>query len=126
MTNSLEKLQVYSSEEQLIGTWFDKPLYRKCYEVTNVNIRDAIIPHNIENLGEIIKIEGVFAIDNYSQYHTLSIIDQSTSTNRNYGCGVCYYKNENKLKTIGLWGDSGTNRNVDKIMFELLYTKTTD
>ena len=125
LTNSLKGLSVYSSEEQLIGTWFDKPLYRKCYEVTNVNVDESQIPHDIDNLDDIVKIDGTYWVDNFAQCLPLGIINQENSSNRwCYGCSIYYKKSTDKLATLGIWGSSGTNYNIDKISFEVLYTKT--
>ena len=120
----LKELSVYSSEEQLIGTWFNKPLYRKCYEVTNVNVNEAQIPHNIDNLDNIVKIDGTYWADNFTQCFPLGLTSQASSEKWCYGCSIYYRKSANNLATIGLWGGSGTNYNVDKISFEVLYTKT--
>lgn len=48
--------EVYSTDEQVIGTYFGKPLYRKVIEYTNSGVigkdgatTDINIPHNIAN-----------------------------------------------------------------------------
>ena len=33
----------YSSEEQVIGTWFGKPLYKKTYVATDLNVRETFV-----------------------------------------------------------------------------------
>ena len=124
LNNSLKGLGVHSSDEQVIGTWFGKPLYRKCCEVTNVNIAEAEIPLNINNIDNIVKIDGTFWIGNYEHCSQLGIIDQNKSNKDVYGCTVAYV--QNKFKTIGVWGGYGYEYNIDKISFEVLYTKTID
>lgn len=122
LSNSLENIKIYSSEEQLIGTWFDKPLYRKCYEVTNINVNGVQIPHNITNLDDIVKIDGTYWVDNYDLCLPFCISEVSSAT-FNYGFLIRYRKSTDTLETLGKWGSLGTTYNIDKTSFELLYTK---
>lgn len=65
--NELEKREIYSTEEQVIGSWIDnKPLYRKTIDVGNLpNATTKNISFNILNLKNIIKIEGYAKGPNY-------------------------------------------------------------
>lgn len=56
----INKLQKYSTEEQVIGTWSDdKPIYRKVVNVGNLpNAAAKDVPHNISNLECMITMRG--------------------------------------------------------------------
>lgn len=58
--NELEKREIYSTEEQVIGKWIDgKPLYRKVINCGSLpNNTQKIIQHNIENIDFIISCLG--------------------------------------------------------------------
>lgn len=73
--DSINKVLTYSTEEQRIGTWFGKPLYRKTYHfdtVSSSNVDIGILPTNIKD------ISGRFLNDGY-----FNKINQYT-TNQNY------------------------------------------
>ena len=55
------KLEEYSTEEQRIGTWLGKPLYRKVI-THNITAKDTqeSVKHNIENLKNIVNFGGYF------------------------------------------------------------------
>lgn len=50
-----KKQNVYSNDETIVGTWFDKPLYRKSLSFNTGNIFGSWIefPHGIENVEKI-------------------------------------------------------------------------
>lgn len=53
----INKLHTYSLEEQIIGTWFGKPLYRRGMAVGRVNPSTSENKsHNIENIDKKVKI----------------------------------------------------------------------
>lgn len=53
-TKKLEGIQNYSSEEQVIGTWFGKKLYRKTfYRGVLINGNTETINHGIYNVDKI-------------------------------------------------------------------------
>ena len=51
--------EVYDATERVIGTWFGKPLYRKCF-IQNCTVETTSINHGIQNLGIIRSIESMF------------------------------------------------------------------
>lgn len=68
----INKLNTYSDEEQVIGTWRDgKPLYRKVIEYMQTNtigkendITNITIPHNINNFKQIVNCSVVSSLGN--------------------------------------------------------------
>lgn len=83
--------EVYSTEEQVIGTWIDgKPLYRKTIvanfellkQETNKNY-DKTIAHNISNFSKCIKA----SIGRTKWNTVLSIFDKRRWNNRYNKCG---------------------------------------
>lgn len=52
---------IYSTEEQVIGTWLGKPAYRKVITTSEyINVNESMnIPHNIQNLEHVIKCDGM-------------------------------------------------------------------
>ena len=50
---------VYSTDEQRIGTWVDgNPLYRKTFIITSISTGSNYITHNIDNLGDLTNVYG--------------------------------------------------------------------
>lgn len=58
--------EVYDDTERVIGTWFGKPLYRKCFSGTADFLGNSLVdvPHNIANIGYLISARG--GLDNGS------------------------------------------------------------
>ena len=120
----IDKGEVYSAEEQRIGTWFGKPLYRKTVSYTNTaiigekgKIIEIYINHNISDFKQLCDLKCVTS-DNYVP---LVSIGSNNGTNIDYGTRVVSVSR----KQIGLriindtWGP--------RIWyFTLKYTKTTD
>lgn len=102
--------QIYSTDEQVIGTWIDgKPLYRKTIETIVNNQQQAIsLDFSIDKLK---KVEG--GLDNGDQ-----IIPFGFDANTNY-CRVFIQKDNKTLYCMNSWG-RGT------LYITLEYTKTTD
>lgn len=52
-------LHDYSSDEQLVGFWFDKPRYEKTFDIGNLpNSTTKLVPHNISDIDKIVSITG--------------------------------------------------------------------
>jgi hypothetical protein len=50
----------YSADEQVIGTWLGKPLYRKVVEFgTLPNNTSKTVAHNISNLGIVVSLKAI-------------------------------------------------------------------
>lgn len=114
---------VYSTEEQQIGTWIDgKPLYRKVYNWTgsyNINENRTVqvvgpIPAALETL--------VYC---YGKMHTsyLNSTEFVPYVDLAIGASASFDIYQNNVTLINKWNSS---QNVDKIIAILLYTKTTD
>ena len=60
MKNTYNADNMYSTDEMIVGKWIDgKPLYRKTIDCGALpNATTKLIAHNIENIGEIVKISG--------------------------------------------------------------------
>lgn len=110
---------LYSTDEQMIGYWIDgKPLYQKTVSCGALpNATEKTIPHNIQNINEIVSISGVAIHTNGS---TIPFPDITTgSTKRNVRCVV---RNGTDI-LISSESDSGA---FTKSYVTIKYTKTTD
>ena len=105
--------EIYSTEEQIIGTWTDgKPIYRKVVIGSGTIQGDTTIPHGINNLEYVIKFDMQLRLDgaSFSKWHMLEGDICVDSTN--------IIVNGNAETTI--------TGNFDSSVFILEYTKTTD
>ena len=120
-----DKGEVYSTEEQRIGTWIDgKPIYRKVvtYIPTDIigekgKIVDIFIKHNISNFKQLCNLKCVT-----SDGYVLPIsIGSDKGTNIDFGSRIAYVNSQSIcLKLINdTWG-------VRTWYITLEYTKTTD
>ena len=110
----------YSSNEIVIGTWFDKKLYRKYlnFNLTTSTVYNSI-KHNISNIDDIFKIEG--RVYDGTEFY---IIPASLPTDNvsKYGVAIqSITKSEIHIYT----GTENKTRNMNCKMF-IYYTKTTD
>ena len=104
----IDSNEIYSTEEQKIGTWIDgKPLYRKIYETTLTQSAQNI--HTDITLNNLKKIEGY--LNNGTQ-----IIPLGFGNDGNYANVV---GQEKRLLYLGTWS-GGT------LYITVEYTKTTD
>lgn len=110
-----DSLQTYSEEEQVIGTWLGKPLYRKVVN-TGALLNNEVkrINHNIANIDKIIKLHG-YAYDG-ATFHPLPYTHISPTSSEGL-----YATKETISITTG----------IDRTTFAescvvLEYTKTTD
>lgn len=118
-TKELENIQNYSSEEQLVGTWFGKKLYRKTfYRSVLINGKTEIVNHGIKNVDKIwIDSSRSFAIWQSGFYGNLPYLNQE-----DYSISIFVYEiNSSSFKL-----NSGLDRKNLSGYITLLYTKTTD
>ena len=112
--NSLDEkiLDIYSTSEQIIGTWLGKPLYRKVIEYTflEANIANAVT--TIPNLEYFTKIEGFF-VEGFNRF----LVPYSYNNE-----GINCYTSNNTLYEVHNY--SFPNNKTAFITIE--YTKTTD
>lgn len=117
--NKLEKSDIYSTKEQVIGKWIDgKPIYRKIIVLTNVNTGYSAHLHNINNFSELIDIRGTYidATGNFQKIPTVDIDNLNLF-------GISFANINNNSFAI-LLGTQRNNTNTIKVVLE--YTKTTD
>lgn len=110
-----EAFNKYSTTEQVVGTWNNKPLYRKvieCGALPNNSNKD--VAHNIQNLGITTRCDGMAV--RTSDSRALTIPDSTPGVE--IGCGVT---NTNVYITTN--NDRSSFNNSFLI---LEYTKTTD
>lgn len=113
-------LDKYSTEEQRIGTWFGKPLYRKYlnFNLVTSTIYNSI-NHNISDIDDIFKIEG--RVYDGTEFY---IIPASLPTDNvpKYGVAI---QSITKSKINIYTGTENKTRNMNCKML-IYYTKTTD
>ncbi len=114
--NAIEEKHIYSTEEQVIGTWINgKPLYRKVIEGISINDNTAtIIPTNIAN-AKIVSINGVIKANTDSDFYAVPYIVEEKYLYVN----TCDNGTNLRIRTNDEW--EGFSLTVI-----LEYTKTTD
>ena len=107
----INKLNTYSEEEQVIGTWTDgKPLYRKVI-TKNITSTSQAVSDVFKNLNTIVSINGIFTGADY-------IIPYGFNNDKTF-VAVFYEKSSNTLQFRSNYS-SGKTRTI------LEYTKITD
>ena len=118
----INKLNTYSDEEQVIGTWIDgKPIYRKVvvYNQTDTigkenDITNITIPHNINNFKQIVNYSVVSSLGNILPIlNGAKTVTQSTNVSFIDDTGIIF-RIINVTLAARTW------------YFTLEYTKTTD
>lgn len=111
----------YSTDEQVIGTWMDKPLYQKTITIPNQQVSQTM---EIDFSQYISNIELIWADLNHSH---IEEIYQSTHYYRNFTGWKGLYDSVNTTKIIRYTGgvnyEAGT---IYNLVFTVQYTKTTD
>ena len=105
----------YSTTEQIIGTYFGKPLYRKAVDLTNITINQGRnqFPHNIANLELCIRADLKATQQGYMFPYFWNSNGDYTAINEVGGSNIYIYSSAN-------WETSDNYRVI------LEYTKTTD
>ena len=110
--------EVYDTSEGIIGTWLNKPLYRKVINVGSLPNNNTIrVNHNISNLGQFTKIDGVAVRS--SDNDTLPI--PYATFNANNSGGITIY-----VDGTGIVIRTTTDRSSYNGYVVLEYTKTID
>ena len=110
--------EVYDTSEGIIGTWLNKPLYRKVINVGSLPNNNTIrVNHNISNLGQFTKIDGVAVRS--SDNDTLPI--PYATFNANNSGGITIYVDDTNIVIRTTTDRSSYNGYV-----VLEYTKTID
>lgn len=109
--------EVYSTEEQKIGTWIDgKPLYRKAFDIKTISASNTDLV-NVSNLNieTLIKLNGVIITDGGGKF-PVPLYDSSS----NYS--VLFINEYNYIRGRAMVG----NGTFSKLIVTVEYTKTTD
>lgn len=114
--NEVNAKGVYSTTEQVVGTWIDgKPLYRKIYETGELTSSEAIVDTisgiNVKKLSAML-VNSNGAVQVYGAYRE----DNAAATSR-----VLYDGTYVKVQQGTVWQNSGYHALV-----EIQYTKTAD
>ena len=106
----------YSTDEKIIGTWIDgKPIYQKtidCGAMPNSTLKS--IPHNVSNMGLLIREFGVAYKSDYSDMVPLPSSTSGSNT-------LCCSANTTNIKLITV-----TNLSQYNAYVTIQYLKTTD
>ena len=116
--NELNRANIYSTEEQVVGTWMGKPLYRKVIIANNISISNATtIATGITNADTITECRGKFK-NSYSGLTLTYPLVQNSGTILS-----CNFLNGD----IVFQGNETYSSSSDRThIFTLEYTKTTD
>ena len=108
----------FSTEEQVVGTWIDgKNLYQKTINCGQLANKSSItIPHGVQNLKYVSKIEGIIT-DGNGWYSPLSY---THDTSKDCDISVCV-----SGANIIISGRNANNSHLTAIV-SMQYTKTTD
>lgn len=120
--NELEKGEIYSTEEQVIGKWIDgKPLYRKVFtSKTSTSINKEKLIEFADNVREIISVEGNVILK--ADTNTKLPINMYVSSDYTI---LTYYDIINKKGRCRITVNNSDCTNKD-VIFIVEYTKTTN
>jgi hypothetical protein len=105
--------QNYSTEEQVIGNWFGKPIYRKVIETTLTATSDVLLG-TIDNFDTLININGYVSISGY----LTSLLQYWNDTLKSIL--------QVKKKDGGIYLNASSNLLNQYVYVIVEYTKTTD
>ena len=111
----INKLNTYSTEEQVIGTWFGKPLYQKTIDVGYMEKANVFkhVPHNVANIEKVwIDRSNSYFVDASLNYFDVSDYDWHTSVNATNISAVV--------------ASNDYDRTTSSMYVTIRYTKTTD
>lgn len=112
--------EVYDNTERTIGTWFGKPLYRKCYVFTQVNAENTYDISSL-NIEDLVNIKGTLLRQiSILQYKPIQYRTEAPE-NANYGINL-----ELRNDTLYLELYSYPPSEIKKINIVLEYTKVGD
>ena len=114
----LGKLETYSTEEQIVGTWMGKTLYRKAIAITTINANArTYIKHNISLFKDAIKYYG-YTKDSTGRNCPIPLYQLTVSS------GGLFVENIDSENIGMVCGNFSANFSGGYIVLE--YTKTTD
>lgn len=114
--------EIYSTTETVVGTWNDKPLYRKVINFTLPSSASTLnVSHGATNIDEVVNLQGIFKNSAGNAYNPIpQFIASSSGALTNY---VRMYAGSLTQITIEMLGTTYASRKGYIIME---YTKTTD
>jgi hypothetical protein len=118
---------VYSAEEQVIGTWFDKPLYRRVFDFGNLTVEGVndfgLSEHGIE--WDKVTNFDVMAISESSKVvHKVSPAWTATSSSSTLIRSMIFYNTWENKTVLRVWTNG--DQSGYKINLTVEYTKVTD
>ena len=117
INDSFKENNIYSTDETIIGTWMNKPLYRKAYYVNGfANNGNVYLDINVENVDTVISANGYAK----NSSHTETIFLNSSYSNAIYDA-IVWEESKNKLRLHSTSDRSGYSGYV-----WIEFTKTTD
>ena len=114
VNNYVEGLHTYSATETIVGTYMDKPLYRKTFIIDSGISSGMTIQHSISNFDLLVKVEGSFRRTDGKMNGLL------IGTSDNYSVNIY------DVTTSQFSLAKGGSITVNYIHVSLYYTKTTD
>jgi hypothetical protein len=115
---AIETAFVYSNEERVVGVWTDnRPLYQKNIYIGSLTYNTSWhqIPHNISNLGEVVKVYGRFKYLGDGTWYEFPNTRPKQTTSVCVGCNIT------NIQYMNNWLPDAENASIT-----LQYTKTTD
>lgn len=113
----INKLNTYSTDEIVIGTWLGKPLYRKVVDFGSLpNNAAKTVNHYISNLDKVINIGG-YCFDGGESYYPIPLVYKGADGNYNVQVSV----EPSVIRMV-----SNTNRSQYNAYVILEYTKDTE
>lgn len=116
VNNYVEGLHTYSTTETTVGTYMNKPLYRKVIPITTYT-GSFNVSHNISNLDLVVNFVGRFK-------RADGVQNSSTTVTDTYGIKIYDISSTNFKVEIG--SSLSNNLAVTTLFVILEYTKTTD
>ena len=108
-------INTYSTNETMIGMWFNKPIYRKCYKVNSFpNDGKSYLDAGVDNIKEVIHAGG------YAKTSNETIFLQSAYDGTHHDA-IVYEPNSNQIRLRASSDRTGYSGYV-----WIEYTKTTD
>ena len=125
----LKDLNVYSTEEKIVGTWIDdKPIYRKTVEfsTSTLSAGENYVSHGLQNIELLMVNKDWSFLVNEDNNHKVTTWQFGNSVNTNattisdYSCNIVWVD----ASAISIY--IGSRLNPKKVIITFEYTKTTD
>lgn len=119
LNNSLNRLEKYSTSEQVIGTWIDgKPLYRKVFYISGITIdTGTTIESGITNIDIVKSLDGIFKFTATKDSDLFAL----NYFQNGYGIAIRLKPDGNFFFERSAW----LSGDLDYLIITIEYTKTT-